>query len=220
MKKRFFYFLRGLFLPYYSENSLFLMCFTFIVLYIFDGTLRSVINVIIYDIIFFEKNVIGLFYLLLIGGLFVYGFLLSMYHAFSSRPKSHSEKKNMLLFAGYVNGIAGITSGIYLQEHSTGGLALFPVLNIINGLLHINHAVIADKGEIRDVEDRDAELPEIISGVFVTFILILVCRYIFEIYWAFTFSICVVYATNFNMLVHKVVCDIKRGVREKKGSCK
>jgi len=72
----------------------------------------------------------------LIAALLVFfsGLVLSIYHAFTDRPKTTLEKSFMLYFAVLLNSFSGVMAGMYDLATASGLLILFPVWNIINGV--------------------------------------------------------------------------------------
>ena len=109
----------------------------------------------------------------------------------------------MLCFAIMANAFSGIAAGIYMLMNFYPLLILFPIWNIANGVL----LLVMLRCELIDennVSDDDADLRQVIAGSIIVVATFLVCRFVFQMYWAITFSICVAYATNLNASVLKV----------------
>jgi len=194
--------LSRLLIPRYDEMSLFLMSTAFVLLFITDTELRTRS----YELLLSESALTRYIFLLF----FVAGILLSLYHVFTKRRKNTPEKIAMLVFAVMVNGSSGVAAGVHMLEHSRGILMVFPIWNIVNGgllvlMLRFN---IIDESSI--VDDNAAPVQLALGGLVVVATLV-VCRFVFELYWAVTFSICVAYATNLNRAVQSVF----PGLREK-----
>ncbi len=154
--------------------------------------------------------------------LFGAGLALSIFHVFTDRQKSKFEKYAMLFFAVLANAICGILAslhilGISLEVPDAFFILRFwdildsqdapsvvsriylilPVWNIINCLLLL---VSFRLGWItdRNISDEKAGRFEILAGSLITAAIFVVCQFLFKLYWAITFSICVIYATSFS----------------------
>ena len=132
------------------------------------------------------------------------GIAFSLYHVFTSRQKTDWEKTCMLFFAVIINALAGISAGMHMLEGSHGLLSVFPIWNIMNGaLLFLMYRFdIIDEGSI---VDDNATLLQVIVGSVVVVFAFAICTFIFDMYWAITFSICVAYASNVNGVVQSIV---------------
>ncbi|MGB2808584.1 MAG: hypothetical protein WBC22_12645, partial [Sedimentisphaerales bacterium] len=49
----------------------------------------------------------------------------------------------------------------------------------------------------RNISDEKADRFEVLFGFLITVAIFVVCQFLFKLYWAITFSICVIYATSF-----------------------
>ena len=54
------------------------------------------------------------------------------------------------------------------------------------------------------ISDRDATPTQIILGLIAVLIIFVFCNYVFKLYWAITFSICIVYTTSFDRALQNV----------------
>jgi hypothetical protein len=73
---------------------------------------------------------------------------------------------------------------------------ILPVWNILNCvflLLSLRAGLIDE----RNISDEQAGRMEVLFGFIVTGCIFVVCQFLFKLYWAITFSICVIYATSF-----------------------
>lgn len=187
----------GWFVPVYDELSLFLMAVTLILLYIVNITMR----VQIHNWISEYSNA----WIYIIGAIFLCGLGLSVYHAFTKIEKTDVEKWGMLVFAVLANAVSGIVAGLYVlkTDNVRNWLIIFPIWNIINGalLLLMLRLKIIDESCI---SDRDATLVQIILGLIAVLIIFIFCNYVFKLYWAITFSICIVYTTSFDRALQSV----------------
>ena len=140
--------------------------------------------------------------------IFFSGLLLSIYHAFTDRPKTLLEKSFMLFFAVLLNSFSGIMAGMYDLHTASGWLVIFPLLNIINGvvLLFIFRMGILSEANI---SDRHASRNQFILTAAIVFILFAVCHYLFYLIWMQTLSICVAYATNLGRAVPSLILGEK-----------
>ena len=185
----------GWFIPVYDEMSLFLMAVTLIFLCIANSQMRN-------WILHFLSQADGRYILAL---LFLAGLGLCLYHVFTLREKSTPEKWLMMLFAILTNAGTGIISGWYVIKNSTvhNWLLVFPIWNIINGVL----LLVMLRFRIIDEEcisDRDATAGQVFLGLIAVLAIFILCNYVFKLYWAITFSICLVYATSFDKALQSV----------------
>ncbi|MHC4728197.1 MAG: hypothetical protein ACYS17_13330 [Planctomycetota bacterium] len=179
--------LAWLFIPRYNELALFLMSIAFILVFITHADLRTAsYKPLLND--FDIKIIIALV-------LFVLGIIFSLYHVFTTREKTDGEKAVMLFFAIFVNGFSGIAAGMHILKEAHGILILFPIWNMINGalLLLMYRFEYIDESSIID---DNTTMFQVIFGSLVVVSILIVCRFVFKVYWAITFSICVTYASN------------------------
>lgn len=183
-----------LLIPQYNEVTLFLMGLSFVLLLVSEAPLRDLMYRHLMDR-FDLRN-----YLFL--GLLLIGIMFSVYHVFTVRPKTTVEKHSMLFFAVMVNGMSGIAAGIHLLKDSHGLLLVFPLWNILSGVLLLLLYRLRFIGEDA-VTDDDASRLSVIVGVIVVTAVFAACHFHFHMYWAVTFSICVAYATSLNDIIQK-----------------
>jgi len=186
----------GWFIPIYDELSLFLMAMTLIFLCVGNSQMRN-------WILHFLSQADGRYILAL---LFLAGLVLSVYHVFTPREKNWIEKWFMMVFAVITNASTGIISGWYVIENNAVQnwlLLVFPIWNIINGallLVMLRFRIIDEEC----ISDRDATAGQVILGLIAVLAIFFLCNYVFKLYWAITFSICIVYATSFDKALQSV----------------
>jgi hypothetical protein len=191
----------GWFIPTYDELSLFLMAVTFILL----GAVNAAMREQIYKWLTGTHDLrVYLLFVVFLGGL-----ALSLYHVFTAKEKTDYEKMVMLFFAVVANAGTGIISGWYVIKDSdvNNWQLVFPVWNIINGallLLMLRLRIIDEKC----ISDRDTTAVQIILGLAAVLIIFILCNYVFKLYWAVTFSICIVYTTSFDSALQSVLPDL------------
>lgn len=140
------------------------------------------------------------FRLLLVLLVFLAGLVLSLYHALASEGKSSWEKFFMLFFAVIVNALSGLMGGAYALSRATGWLSVFPILNIVNGLLLL--LLLRSKALTEsEVSDENASHIQVALTAAIVIILFVICHYIAKLVWIQTLSICVAYATNIGQRV-------------------
>lgn len=181
------------FIPNYDEVSLFVMSVTFILLCLTSQVMRA-------DL---KKLIFADFRFVLLVLFFGAGMFFSVIHAFSTSEKNVVEKLTMLVFAVLVSAGTGIYAGIYMLKESAGWLLVFPFWNIINGIIFLAMFRVGVIN-VDCISDRDARLSQIIFGFIATVIIFAFCQYFFKLYWAITFSICVIYITSFDRAVRSV----------------
>lgn len=180
----------NLFIPRYNAITLFLMSLAFVLIFCTNAELRTG-----FHDLFFENKLDPRIYIAFC--LFVAGILFSLYHVFTARKRTDWEKIAMLFFAVFVNVLSGIAAGMHVLKDTYGVLVIFPVWNIINGvlLLIMYRLHIIDESSI--VDDYATSF-QVLLGSIVVVTALVACRFIFAIHWSITFSICVSYATNIN----------------------
>jgi DNA-directed RNA polymerase subunit RPC12/RpoP len=187
----------GWFIPTYDELSLFLMAATFILLYAVNTLMREQIYKGI--TVFHDLRVY------IVVAIFMGGITLSLYHVFTTREKTKFEKMVMLFFAVMANAGTGIISGWYVLKSNDAHnwQLVFPIWNIINGvllLLMLRLKIIDEEC----ISDRDANATEVVIGLVAVLIIFVFCNYVFKLYWAITFSICIIYTTSFDRALQSV----------------
>jgi hypothetical protein len=147
------------------------------------------------------------FRIILIILVFFSGLTLSIYQAFTDRPKSSMEKFFMLVFAVILNAFSGLCAGAYALSRTTGWLVVFPILNILNAiaLLFMFRVHIINEDNIKD---ENASILQIVFTAAVVFIMFAVCHYMYKLIWIQTLSICVVYATNIGRRVQPLILSM------------
>jgi hypothetical protein len=204
----------GFLVPTYDKLSLFLMAVTLILLYLANGQMRDWIRRDwMQDLIYFIRTE-SITYRIIFS--LVPIFLIVLFSQLStSRKTIDFKKKVMLVFAVLINAGTGIIAGIYLLRNTSvfNWLLVFPIWNIINGFLML---VMLRFGVIDEecISDREATLVQIILGLIAVLVIFIFCNYVFKLYWAITFSICIVYTTSFDRALQNVFPGPKYGENE------
>ena len=185
----------GFFVPTYDELSLFLMTATLILLWIMNSKMRDEVLELTRHL---DDYRLYILVIMPLPGMFV-----CLYHVFTSREKTDVEKLLMILFAVLVNGGTAILAGTYMLKHTVGWLVIFPAWNIINGTLLLSMVRFGIINE-ECISDREATLVQIILGLIAVLVILILCNYVFKLYWAITFSICIVYTTSFDRALQNV----------------
>lgn len=206
--------IKRFFLPIFSPLSLFMMSLSFLLVFFFSETLRSGL----FKILNAPGESARLYILLLF---FTAGLGLSLYHVFTERKITKIEKHAMLFFVVMSNGFCGILASMHIMGVSsgdfdvsfmfhirniisgTGGSAgasriflILPIWNIINCVILLASYRTGDLNE-KNISDEKASRFEVLAGVVVIVGIFVFCRFVFKLYWAITFSICVIYSTSF-----------------------
>jgi len=191
----------------FSEGGLFGMSFSFIILYMIEPQMRSDIYT------FFRRISAGnavlasaAIVILLVP--FLAGLVLSVFHAFSGRPKSFAEKAWMLFFAVVVSVGTGLYAGWHILTSSTGiWLIVFALCNLafsILVLIEFQAIMLGDRFDGSYISNWDTTLGQIAFASGVVLIILLFCQYVFDLHWALDYSICAVYVTSMDKAVQKV----------------
>jgi hypothetical protein len=138
--------------------------------------------------------------LIVIFMIFLTGVALSIYHALIDRPKTAVEKSFMLFFAALLNAFVGITVGAYTLTTSMGWFIVYPIANLLNGVVLIFMFMVGVVNE-SNIRQEHASLGHVVFAAIVVLILFVICHYIFDLIWFETLSICLIYVTN---LIHVI----------------
>jgi hypothetical protein len=184
------------FLPSYDEITLFTLSFAFVLLCLVSGRLREDLYRMASSV---HSGKVIIIALLAAAGMF-----LSFVSIFFPREKYDSEKWLMLLFAVVVTAGTGIYSGLMILRESKGWLLIFPIWNIINGviLLVLLRFGVLDTDCI--VENDFNFLQVLVSAVSVGIILGL-CHYVFKMHWVISYSVCVCYTITINDAIYNIL---------------
>jgi hypothetical protein len=207
--------IKGFFIPVFSPLSLFMMSASFLLVFFFTESLRNGLSEILDKPGRDLRTVILLLF-------FTAGLLLSLYHVFAERQISGIEKHAMLFFAVLSNGFCGIfasrhilgvpageTGVFHIMDTirniidgtgGTGGASriflILPIWNIINCVFLLACYRTGVLNE-RNISDEKAGPFEVLFAFLIIVCIFLFCRFVLKLYWAVTFSICVIYATSF-----------------------
>ncbi len=181
----------GFLVPTYDRMSLFLMAVTWILLFIMNNELNKSLHTFI-----FTWNWLLIIYVLIIPSVFL---VIGIYQIFIKREKSYFEKTTMLWFAIATNALTGIIAAAYIMENTDvrNWQVVFPLWNIVNAVL-LYLMLFFNFIDERCIIDRRVTSYNIIFGLVAAVSIILMCNYVFKLYWAITFSICIVYTTSFD----------------------
>jgi len=180
--------------PRYTEITLYLIGVTFIMFLLTSFEFRAEA----FD--FFEDVGETVFF----GAIILSGLIISIYSAFTKRILGMMEKNLILLTVIFLNFFVAIHAGTHVLKETQGWLIIFPLLNILNAifwLFLLRFGVITEKS----ISDEQTKKEEIILGTILLVIIFLISHYVFNNYWAITFSICLIYATGLVDLSEKIV---------------
>jgi hypothetical protein len=206
----------GWFVPTYDELSLFLMAITLILLYAMNAPMREQIYNLMVETNHspYHGHHHGGVYAL--AAYFLCGLCLSIYHIFTTRETTDFEEKFMLFFAVLTNAGTGIFSGWYVIKTSVvhDWLLVFPIWNVINGvllLLMLRFRIIDEQC----ISDRNATVALVAISLASILIIFIFCNFVFHLYWAITYSICIVYTTSFDRALQNVFPSLDYGEDER-----
>lgn len=182
------------FIPKYTEATMFLTSLATFLLFVMETSLREgIIDIFISD---FFIAVIILFISL--------GFFLCIYYAFNEKIIIKQNKDFMLVFVIVINVFVGMNATFYLMDTASGLNIIFPLVNYFNALFlafAFRHNII-NANSILDVQ---AKKSEILIGSILVIVIFFYSKYILGNHWALTFSICLVYTTNINNIIRKLL---------------
>jgi len=195
----------GFLVPNYDELTLFLTAITFVILFFTNVTSQNDVSRFLIRLDTWRRYI----YILL----FMAGLFMCLYHVFTPRKKTDVEKAIMLLFAVTINAATGIIGGIYMIKESPGWLLVFPIWNLANGALMILMQYV-NIFDIDCIADRNATPSQVILGLVSVLIIFILSNFVFNLHWAITFSICIVYATSFDRALQTVFPRLVEGEDE------
>jgi hypothetical protein len=141
------------------------------------------------------------FAFVVLGFIATLGFIASIIHVFTERKKTIIEKTCMGIFVMAANGFAGISAGIEILPSRWSLLALFPIWNIVMGVM-----LLYQIGLVRfEVTDWNASFLEVIVGTIALFIVFALLDFGLRLSWALTFSICMFYSSTIVLFATLVI---------------
>jgi len=188
--------------PAYDEAVLFLMSFAALGLLVVDADLRHEIGDAFTCAFTESKGSRASGYLVMWAGVILGGLTLSVFHVFTSRPKSALEKTWMAAFAMATNGIAGVLCGIEMLDGPVHWQAIFPIWNIVSGVALLYQMGLAPEDV---VTDDPPSFVEIIVGLILVSCVLFYCHFLANLKWPMAFSVCVAYATSCDYLFRKML---------------
>lgn len=182
--------IKSFFFPTFSELSLFMMSLAFVLVFFSNESL-------IHRLYAFHVRHIELGSVLVstLGVVFLIGLALCLYCVLIEWEKSRFGKYAMLCFAILSNGFCGIFVSMYIMDKSAGASGIFFVLPIWN---IINCVLLVGSFREKNISDEKATILEVFFGLIIIVGIFGICYFVFELYWALTFSICVIFATGFS----------------------
>lgn len=131
------------------------------------------------------------------------GALFCLVNVFFAREKSEFEKTLMLFFAVLVTVGAGFSAGRPMMSGGFGLLTLFPLWNILNGLLLLILATFGILDEDCLTGERATVRQVLLATASIT-LLILACHHLWHLNPLTTFSIAVAYTMSLHNIVRRL----------------
>jgi hypothetical protein len=208
--------IKTLIYPKYNESALFCIAYSFLLLLIFHEGVFSFFPRTLFDISKeyqgFKGIVVTLAAILFYIGFF-YGLLLSIYHIFTKKVKKEFEKFAMFTFvilACLVGGFFSATYNFLTSEGFFKFVAFWNLLNVIVLFVLLKFKLIDEN----IIEDKDSNIIEALIGFVLISVIFYYAHFIKGIYWAVTFSICVLYSTNVNKFVAALINEPRYNYKE------
>ncbi len=179
-------------LPRYDDLTLFTLSLAFLLL--IDETSRRDLTAALLTM---HGDKAPLLFLLI-----AFGMVCALVGVFLHRKKSEFQRRAMLLFAAYVTAGTGIYAGWRMLDRSQIWLMVFPAWNILDGalLLLLVYARVVDT---ECITDKKTTFGQVVVTALAIPILLTSCRYLFDLHWATTFSIAVVYTMNLHRILRQ-----------------
>jgi len=183
-------------LPRYDDLTLFTFGLALVTLLAVEGNVRQTIADALLPL---RTYPVASWVLIVIGGA-----LFSLVNVFLVREKSRFEKHLMLLFALAVTVSTGVSAGRPMLSGGYGLLTLFPLWNMVNGLLLWTMLTFKILDEDCLTGER-ATLRQIVLATVSVMVLVLVCHYHFRLAPMTTFSIAVAYTMSLQNAVGRFI---------------
>jgi hypothetical protein len=186
------------FIPQYDEIVLFAMSFTCVLLLVTGALSVNYQKIALVPPQEYDPRIIAA------SGIFIAGLALSLYHAVVLRPATQLQKSFMLFFAVIVNAFSGFMASGYELTGTSGWLIVFPILNMVNSVL----LLIMWRARAFDescIIDRHAQKGQVVLAAAIVLGLYYLCHVVYNLIWIQTFSICLVYSTNFIKVIESWV---------------
>jgi hypothetical protein len=177
-----------LFKPRFNELNTYIIALTCFVLFVSHPEFRQIYGEILSGSDAGKASAS----LMALGLIWLFGFFLSFIHIFVKRPKSYIEKMCMSAFAFGANGLAGIAAGIEMLPAQRSILMVFPVWNILMGLISLYQI-----GLVKDaVTDDESTFMEVIIASIILLVVFAIAEFGFHFSWAMTFSLCMFFSST------------------------
>jgi hypothetical protein len=183
-------------LPSYDEITLFTLSFAIIVLYLMSGKFR--------EDIYKAITTAGNGHIIAYGLVAAAGMFLSFVNIFLRIEKYDSEKYLMLFFAVVVTAGTGIYSGYIILGESKGWLLIFPIWNIINGVILL-FLLRLGALDTECIVENGFDFLQVLASVASVGVILGLCNYVFKMHWVISYSICVCYTITINDAIHSVL---------------
>jgi hypothetical protein len=180
-------------LPRYDDLTLFTLSLAFLLLLLIDETLRRDLIAALL-VVHGDRAPLSLF--------IAFGMVCALVGVFLRRRKSEFERWTMLLFATYVTAGTGIYAGWRMLDRHQIWLIVFPVWNILDGalLLLLTFARVVDT---ECITEEKATFGQVVVTALAIPLLLMSCRYLFDLHWATTFSIAVAYTLSLHRTLRR-----------------
>ena len=199
-------------IPTYDKLSLLLMTGTLILLFLTNIEMRDCIRDFIHGFRTepSKYHLPLILYSIFICLLFYTSSIITSY-IMASKEETDFIKKIMLVFAVLINAVTGIIAGVYILRNTTAfnWLLVFPIWNIINCVLLLMMLFFNIIDE-ESISDHDTTAVQIILGLIAVLVIFVFCNYVFKLYWAITFSICIIYTTSFDRALQNILPGLYR----------
>jgi hypothetical protein len=179
----------GWFRPKYDELITYLYALTSILVLVSYPDFRKIITYFFKELLLSPWENIWLWILVLY---IISGFTLSLIHAFSRRKKSLRVKYLMAVFALFVNGSAGIASGVELISKERPILLILPILNFLMGGIYLYQIGMANTVEITD---ENVSIFTVTVASISLLLAYLIAYHLLDFSWEETFSICILFSS-------------------------
>lgn len=205
--------IKRFFIPVFSPLSLFMTSLSFLLVFFFSETLWSGFFELLYSPLSRPRLTILLL-------LFTVGLILSLYCVFAERKITAIEKRLMLFFVVASNAFCGIIASRHILEKSTDAHWIFlvlPMWNIINCVILLASYRFGALTE-KNISDEKTSRLEVLVAVVIILAIFVFCRFVFKLYWAITFSICVIYSTSFGDALGTFLHPRQRQIAEERAA--
>jgi len=132
------------------------------------------------------------------------GMTIFFYIFFKNRALNEEEKSTILILIIVFNYFFVMFIAYNMLKEPQGWLIIFLLINIFN-LFFLSILIMSGVIRAEEVSDKQVEKEELFVEISILVLIFLISQYVFNHYWAITFSICLLYSATLVDLSNKII---------------